>query len=150
MGDFVSRGGSGEGDDGFSESNLVSDFGVGTQWVGRRNGNTEGQEREIQNRDVEGGRAENEGCVAFGERRRRLERKREGMNLAEEFGVGEAAFGGGIDEDGGGLQRSGGGVKKRKRVVDEREGLGGRRKWDRWTEAVESSCLRAEAVAGID
>lgn len=65
----------------------------------------------------------------------RGERKREGVDAAEEVGVGERNVGGGVNEDGGGGGEVGRGVEERENVVGDGERGGFRRKRDFWAEA---------------
>jgi hypothetical protein len=46
----------------------VSDLRVGAEWVGRRDGDAEGQEREVEDGHVQGGGRDNECHMASGER----------------------------------------------------------------------------------
>lgn len=57
----------GEGDGGFTESDLVSQLGCRGEWVGRRDDDAEREEGEVEDGDVERGRGEDECDVVLGE-----------------------------------------------------------------------------------
>lgn len=106
----------------------MGDLRAGTEWVSRRDSDAQRKQSEVQNRDVERGRAQNEGHVAFGERSEGFERESEGTDLVKESRVGNTVVGDGVDEDvGGGVDSVSGGSEERESEVGEREGL--RRRW---------------------
>lgn len=74
----------------------------------------------------------------------------EGFGTLDEVGVGEGVAGGGVDEEGSGGGGVRGEVEEVEDVVGDGKGLGRGRENDRWTEAVEGTCLRAVAAVGFD
>lgn len=100
----------------------MSQLGGRRERVGGGDDDAKGEEGEVENWDVEGRRAEDEGDVVSGEGRvLGLEECRERVNLAEELGVGQLAAGGGVDEEWGG--GSGGGGGGGSGVMEEGEGV---------------------------
>lgn len=102
LGELVGGTGGGEGDDGTTEADLVSQLRGGTEGIGGRNDDAEGHEGEVDNGDMMGGRREDEGDVALGEGVSGGKGEGEGVDLTEEVGVGEGETGVGVDGEGGG------------------------------------------------
>lgn len=71
----MSGGGGSEGDGGFADADLARKVGNGAGGVGRRDDDAEGEEREVEDRNVERVGGENEGAIAMGEAELGLERE---------------------------------------------------------------------------
>ncbi|PKI71889.1 hypothetical protein CRG98_007748 [Punica granatum] len=141
----------GEGDGGVADVDLVGNLLVGAEWVCRRDDYAEGEEGEVDDWIVEGGRDEDEGCVAFREGEADSEVKSKGVGKAEGLGKGEASVDvvGGADDESKGDED--GGVEKGDSVVGDGTGLMIERRRERnlRTEAVEGFGFRAKAIDEI-
>ena len=103
----------------------MGQLGGGGERVGRGDDNAEGEEGEVENWDMEGWRAENEGNAVLGEGREMgLEGQGEGLNLVEEVRVRDSVVGGGVNEERGG--GSGGSMEEGASVVSNGDWL---RRW---------------------
>ncbi|OWM91486.1 hypothetical protein CDL15_Pgr017404 [Punica granatum] len=122
--------------------------GIGDEWVCKRDNHAEG---EVDDGNVEGGRGEDEGCVAFGEEEAGPEAKNKGVGKARGMIEGDASIDvvGGVDDESGGDRD--GGAEKGDSVVGDGERLMIERRRDRnlRTEAVEGFDFRAKVIDGL-
>ena len=100
----------------------MSNFRFGAERIGGRNGNADGEERKVYNRNFERRRTENESGIAFRKAGDALKGGGQGFDLPDELRIGEAVVGGSIDESSGGFKRRvRGGAEEGEGVVGEGE-----------------------------
>lgn len=91
-----------ECDGGSAYADLVGNFGIGAGRVGRGDDNTEGDEREVEDGEVEGVGGENEDALSVGKAELGLKRGGKGSDSKNELGVENMVSGGCIEEGRGG------------------------------------------------
>ncbi|OWM83423.1 hypothetical protein CDL15_Pgr012904 [Punica granatum] len=83
--------GGGEGDGGVADVDLVGSLRVGAKWVCKRDDHAEGEEGEIDDGNIEGGRDKDEGRIALEQREAGPEAESKGVGKAKGLGEGEAS-----------------------------------------------------------
>lgn len=101
-----------ERDDWLGQLQVVENLRIRAGWIDWRDNNADGEESEVENRDVEGVWRDDESAIASGEAEARAKGGGKGCDTADELGVENAAGGGGVDEGGIGMRRRRGGEER--------------------------------------